>query len=161
MSNNILVVDSRSALNCFSVHLSMTRITLRCTPGFANAIRTLVVEGGDGFGGVEFTEKGNSWYELTPRETWGPTRRRVADATLKGIFLYEAFASLKALLERLDVPVTFESRNDEDHVFIHRRTVVVNARPSSAGFRSNQPTTQSVSTLIKRFSRAGHRHLSR
>jgi hypothetical protein len=79
MSNNLLVIDRASRVNCFNVHMCDTRITLRCTPEFASSIRVLVENGGDGFGGVEFADKGNSWYELTPRSTWGPTRRRKAD----------------------------------------------------------------------------------
>lgn len=151
MTVNLLPAEKGTSISCSTAHLGESRISLRCSSGFASSLRVLIDEGGEDFGGVSLVEKGSSWYDLVPREKL--VNGKKVDPVLKSVFLLYAFSALKRLIARLDA-----SAKSNEHRVVHETSlisvgqVVVSSPPSTAYHPPRPVSHRRLISLQRKFS---------
>lgn len=106
MNATPLVRDNSSSVNCFAVHRTESHISVRCSRQMAAALRLKTEGRAPGFAGVQLTEVGNSWFRLTPRDTFHTNPEVEVDKATSQLFLEFALLELERYLSTLDTEVS-------------------------------------------------------
>jgi len=133
MNTSTLPRDDSSAVNVYGLVSSKHRISLRCSPVFAQRLSSMVSQQADGFGGVEFSESGRGWYQLNARRVL--SNEETSSSVDRELFIQYALAALHEMMSSVPNLVLVTSSVQHFGVLAERKLLKVQGQLSSNPIR--------------------------